>query len=138
MAKFKKEKEMKHIDELVSVNPIDESKFIQKGSSSIKSIHPLGMRVVIRLRPETDQTDSGLFIPEGSKEKTAESLLGQVLEVARAADENDEEDHNISGIPEGALVLISKAAGIKVPWDDQLRIVDTKDVLAIVSVLDVN
>ena len=103
---------------------------------SMRSIHPLGMRVVVRLRKEEERTDSGLYLPEGAKQASQESFLGEVLEVARAyeiADSGEEEEVNVSGIPIGALVLLPRDAGVKVPWDDTLRIVDTKHVLALVS-----
>ena len=104
----------------------------------IRNVHPLGMRVLIRIRPETDQTDTGLYLPEGAKQATQESIIGEVLEVASARDVDTDEDHNISGIPEGALVLICRSVGLRVPWDDDLRIVETKDVLALVSEVEVN
>jgi hypothetical protein len=43
-----------------------------------------------------------------------------------------DEEANISGIPLGALVLIGKHAGVRVPWDDNLRLVETKEILALV------
>jgi chaperonin GroES len=103
---------------------------------AMRSIHPLGMRVVVRLRKEEERTDSGLYLPEGAKQANQESFLGEVLEVASAyeiADSGEEEEVNVSGIPSGALVLLPRDAGVKVPWDDTLRIVDTKHILAIVS-----
>ncbi len=107
---------------------------------SLRSIHPLGMRVVVRIRKEEAMTDSGLYLPEGAKQSSQESLLGEVLEVASAlevAESGEEEEVNVSGIPSGALVLLPKDAGIRVPWDDELRIVDTKQILAIVSEVDI-
>jgi len=107
---------------------------------SIRSIHPLGFRVVIRLRKEEARTDSGLYLPEGSKEAQQESVLGEVIEVASAIEIDevgDEEEVNVSGIPIGALVLLPKNAGIQVPWDAELRIVETKQILAIVSEDDI-
>jgi co-chaperonin GroES (HSP10) len=62
-----------------------------------------------------------------------ESILVQVTEVATATDEDTDHETNVSGVPLGALVLIPKGAGIKVPWDDNLRIVDTEDVLCVVT-----
>jgi co-chaperonin GroES (HSP10) len=103
---------------------------------SMRSIHPLGFRVVVRLRKEEARTDSGLYLPEGAKQAQQESLLGEVIEVASALEMDSfgqEEEVNVSGIPEGALILMPRDAGIKVPWDEDLRIVDTKQILAIVS-----
>ena len=82
-------------------------------------------------------SDGGLYLPETAREKGAQSLIAEVLEVARAIDDDTHEETNISGIPQGALVLIEKKAGIPVPWDEGLRIVETKEVLAIVEELNV-
>ena len=104
----------------------------------VRAIMPLGMRVVVRIRKQVDQTDSGLFLPDGAKEANQASLLGEVIEVASALDEETEEETNISGVPLGALVLIAKNVGISVPWDEDLRIVETLDVLAIVEEDEIN
>ena len=100
-------------------------------------INPLGMRVVVKIRKEDDKTASGLFLPEGSKRDQQESLLGEVIEVATAEEEDFEEDANISGVPLGAFVLIPKDAGVRIPWDDNLRIVETADILAILDEVNV-
>ena len=104
-----------------------------------RNINPLGMRVVVKIRKEESKTDSGLYLPEGSKQAQQDSLLGEVIEVASAVETNlsgEQEDVNVSGIPIGALVLIPREVGIKVPWDEELRIVETKQILAIVTEYD--
>ena len=103
----------------------------------LQRISPLGMRVLVRIRKENNQTAAGLFLPEGAKEAMGESLLAEVIEVASAIDEDTSEEANISGIPNGALVLIPKRAGTRVPWDEELRIVETKEVLAIVNQVEI-
>jgi len=103
------------------------------GDRNVKSVSPIGMRVLVRLQKDDNQTDAGLYLPEGAKEEQAESILAEVVEVASALDEDTDEEANISGIPLGATVLISKDAGVSVPWDDALRIVDTGEVLALVE-----
>ena len=107
---------------------------------SLRSIHPLGFRVVVRIRKEEARTDSGLYLPEGSKTAQQESILGEVIEVASAIEMDqggEEEEINVSGVPAGALVLLPRDAGIRVPWDEELRIVETKQILAIVSEVDI-
>jgi co-chaperonin GroES (HSP10) len=99
----------------------------------IRRLHPLGFRVVAKLVKDSNKTDSGLYLPEGSKESMKESLLAEVIEVASTVDSHTDEETNVSGIPLGSLVLIPKNAGTTVPWDESLRIVDTGDVLAIVD-----
>ncbi len=112
----------------------DNSSFIKDGETrKIRKVHPLGMRVVIQIRQSSNKTEAGLYLPEGSKDSMQQdSLLGEVVEVATATDDDDDEA-NISGIPLGATVLIPKDIGVKVPWDSDLRIVETADVLALVS-----
>lgn len=101
-------------------------------------IHPLGMRVVVEILPDDQTSSGGLFLPEGAQRKHAESVLAKVISVASAIDEETEEEENISGIPLGACVLIKKDDGIQIPWDKNLRIVETLDVLAIVSQIDLS
>ena len=93
------------------------------------------MRILVRIRKDTNKTEAGLYLPDGAKDSMGESVIGEVLEVASAIDDDTKEEANISGIPDGALVLIPKKAGTKVPWDDDLRIVETKEVLAIITEL---
>lgn len=107
-------------------------------SKKLRRVNPLGMRVVVRIRREANQTDSGLYLPEGSKQAMQESLLAEVVEVASAMDTHSDEETNVSGIPLGAIVLIRKDTGIKVPWDEGLLIVETKEVLAIVHEMSVS
>lgn len=102
------------------------------GSKHVRRINPLGMRVVVKVLPDTQQTESGLYLPEGAKREMSESILAEVVEVASAIDDHTEEETNVSGVPLGALVLIRKEIGVKVPWDDALRIVETKDILAVI------
>ena len=107
------------------------------GSKRIRKLNPLGMRVVVQIKRDTNMTDGGLYLPEGAKQSLSESLLAQVVEVASAIDRHTEEESNISGIPLGSLVLILKNAGVKVPWNEDLRIVETKEVLAVVNEVDI-
>ena len=65
----------------------------------IRMINPMGMRVMIRVRPDSNVTDTGLYLPEGAKQSQQDSLLAEVLAVASAVDEDTDEDANISVIP---------------------------------------
>jgi hypothetical protein len=96
-----------------------------------------------------DRTEAGLYLPQGAKEAQSESLFGEVVEVARSqpntpvpgrGDEDRDEDaadfgKNVSGVPLRAHVLFAKDRGIGIPWDDSLRLVDVRHVLAVVEVL---
>lgn len=118
----------------------DDSEIVSKGSltdafasKKIRRVHPLGMRVLVRIQVDSNVTDGGLYLPEGSKSSMSESVLAEVVEVASAIDDHTNEEANISGIPLGATVLIEKNVGVRVPWDDKMRLVDSKDVLGIVN-----
>ena len=104
-----------------------------ESSKPMRRLHPLGLRVVAKIVKEANLTDGGLYLPEGAKEASQESVLAQVIEVASALDTRTEEETNISGIPLGSMVLIPKTVGVKVPWDESLRIIDTREVLALVD-----
>ena len=109
-------------------------------SSKAKTMHhvnPLGMRVLVRINKSQNMTEGGLYLPEGAKEAMDESVLAEVIEVASALDDQTHEETNVSGVPLGSMVLIPRKAGIKVPWDDELRIVETKEVLAMVERMSV-
>lgn len=104
-----------------------------QGVKFLREVRPLGMRVLVQIKKDDNKTNTGLYLPEGAKHAKQESLLGEVIEVATALHEEDDGLSNISGIPLGALVLIPSDAGIKVPWNDNLRIVETLDVLALID-----
>jgi co-chaperonin GroES (HSP10) len=119
-----------------------------------RHIQPLGPRVLVRVVKHPDRSEAGLFLPQGVKENHAAALLGEVVEVARTKpkgetavrddddDDDDDDDadddalgENVSGVPLGANVLFEKERGIAVPWDDTLRILEVRYVLAIVDII---
>lgn len=117
------------------------SNYKYPGSSTPRTIYkvnPLGLRIMVKIPEESNQTEGGLYLPESAKDTLSESIVVEVIEVASAHDQQSDEETNVSGIPAGSHVLISKRVGTRVPWDDSLRIVDTKDVLAIVSKIDLS
>ena len=96
---------------------------------------PLGMRVLVSVIKDDERTDAGLYLPDGAKEAQDEALYGQVIEVARDKPTIDDLGENVSGVPHGSNVLFKKDAGVRVPWDDRLRLLDVKDILATVEEL---
>lgn len=111
-----------------------------------RHVQPLGPRVLVRILESTNRLDSGLYLPEGAKDAHSEALLGEVVEVARtqpktgayADDEEDEDDEpdfgvNVSGIPLAARVLFGKEKGVAIPWDESLRLIEVRHILAIVE-----
>jgi co-chaperonin GroES (HSP10) len=91
------------------------------------------MRVLVQVIPIDDRTDAGLYLPVGAKQAQDDALYGKVIEVARDRPTTDEATENVSGVPHGAHVLFRKEAGVRVPWDERLRVLDVKDVLATVE-----
>jgi co-chaperonin GroES (HSP10) len=117
-----------------------------------RHIRPLGPRVLVRVIKHEDRSEAGLFLPTGVKDAHAAALFGEVVEVARtmpkddgatmvepdADDDSDERPTlgtNVSGVPLGANVLFEKERGVVVPWDESLRILEVRYVLAIVDVI---
>ncbi|MEX1368220.1 MAG: co-chaperone GroES, partial [Nannocystaceae bacterium] len=106
-----------------------------------------------RVHKAPDRPEGGLYRPPGVKAAHAEALLGEVVEVARTMpkddsidslldddDDDDDETHadlgkNVSGIPLGANVLFGKERGVIIPWDDTLRLLEVRYVLAIVDII---
>lgn len=103
----------------------------------LRVIAPLGMRVLVRMIPPDGRNAAGLYLPETVERRGTDAAFGEVLEVARAeADPEDIEGANVSGIPAGSFVLFAPEAGFNVPWDDSLRLVETKHVLAVVEQIE--
>lgn len=121
-----------------------------------RHIQPVGPRVLVRIVKGPDRSESGLFLPQGVKEASVSALLGEVVEVARTLPKNDalnddDDDHdddidpddddaeafgkNVSGIPLGSNVLFGKERGVAVPWDETLRLLEVRHVLAIVDII---
>ena len=96
-------------------------------------LQPLGPRVLVRICEGETRSAGGLLLPQGVQEQHNEALYAKVIEVARDALSSEEVGENVSGIPIGVFVLFSKHAGLTVPWDDKLRLVDTKEIVAIVE-----
>ncbi len=96
-------------------------------------ILPLGLRVLVQVIRIEERTDAGLYLPVGAKEANDDALYGKVIEVARDRPTTNEATENVSGVPHGAFVLFRKEAGVRVPWDDRLRLIDVKYILAIVE-----
>jgi chaperonin GroES len=99
----------------------------------VRHIRPLGMRILVKLIDTEERTASGLYLPQGVAEKHQDALFGEVIEVARTAEDDESLGENVSGVPAGARVLIPKDSGVAVPWDAGLRIVETAEVLATVE-----
>lgn len=108
-----------------------------KHDQKTRHIQPLGLRVLVRIIKQEDIHESGLYLPDGARESMEEALFAEVIEVARAHSEDEIEDPslgmNVSGIPCGSKVLFPKTDGVRVPWDENLRLIDVKNILATVE-----
>ena len=101
-----------------------------------RHVKPVGPRVLVRLESGDNRSSGGLYLPAGAKEATTVAAYGIVVEVARASEDGDDFGENVSGIPEGAKVLFPKDKGLPVPWDDNLLVIDVKDINAIVDEIE--
>jgi co-chaperonin GroES (HSP10) len=129
--------------------PDDVAPVITPAAKVSRHIRPLGPRVLVRVVKHEDRSEAGLFLPSGVKDAHAAALFGEVVEVARTMphdvtlgdDDGDDDDDrptlgtNVSGVPVGANVLFEKERGVVVPWDETLRILEVRYVLAIVDVI---
>ena len=108
----------------------------QSPARPVRYIKPLGPRVLVRVVKDDERSNAGLYLPQGVKEQHADALYGQVVEVARAEPGDDDDlglRADVSGLPLDAFVLFPKDAGLRVPWDEDLRLLEVKVVCAVVE-----
>ena len=87
------------------------------------SFQPLGNRVLIQKEEQTNQTASGLYIPDSAKEKPFE---GKVIAVGKDAIE--------AGLNQGDIVLFSKYGGVEVTIDSkEYLIMSSDDILGVMK-----
>jgi len=87
------------------------------------SFQPLGNRVLIEREEQTNQTASGLYIPDSAKEKP---LTGKAIAVAKEAME--------AGINEGDTIVFPKYAGSEITMDGkEYLIMSSDDILGVMK-----
>ncbi len=87
------------------------------------SFKPLGNRVLIEREEQTNQTASGLYIPDSAKEKP---LNGKVIAVGKDAIE--------AGINEGDTVVFQKYGGSEITIEGkEYLIMSSDDILGVLS-----
>ena len=87
------------------------------------SFQPLGNRVLIEREEQTNQTASGLYIPDSAKEKPSE---GKIIAVGKDAIE--------SGLSEGDIVLFPKYGGTEVTIGGrEYLIMSSDDILGVMK-----
>jgi len=85
------------------------------------SFQPLGNRVLIEREEQTNQTASGLYIPDSAKEKPSE---GKVVALGKNAIE--------TGLSEGDIVLFPKYGGTEVTiGGSEYLIISSDDILGV-------
>ena len=92
-------------------------------------IQPLGERVVIRARDETEEMRGGLYIPDTAKEKPQQ---GEIVAVGQGRFERHERVP--MELKVGQKVLYGKYSGAEVTIEDkQFLIIKESDVLAVIG-----
>lgn len=87
------------------------------------SFTPLGNRVLIEREEQTNQTASGLYIPDSAKEKPLE---GKVIAVGQEAIE--------AGINEGDTVVFPKYGGTEITVDGtEYLIMSSEDIFGVIG-----
>ena len=87
------------------------------------SFMPLGKRVLIEREEQTNQTASGLYIPDSAKEKPLE---GKVIAVGKEAMED--------GINEGDTVVFPKYGGTEITVDGtEYLIMSSEDIFGVIK-----
>lgn len=95
----------------------------------MKSIQPLGDRVVVRPKAAEEKTSSGIFIPDTAKEKPVQ---GTIVSVGPGRFENGSKID--MSVREGDDVLYGKYSGTEITLEgEDYLIMRESDILGIVS-----
>ncbi|GAA4897405.1 co-chaperone GroES [Tessaracoccus sp. MC1865] len=94
------------------------------------TIKPLEDRILIQPLEATQQTQSGLFIPDTAKEKPQEGKV-----IATGPGRIDDKGNRIPlDVAEGDVVIFSKYGGTEVKYDgNEYLLLNARDILAVVS-----
>ena len=96
----------------------------------VKTIQPLGDRIVVKPIEQETQTKSGLFVPDSAKERPQQ---GKVVAVGPGR-VTDDGTRIAMDVAEGDTVIYSKFAGTEFnDEEDELLILTERDVLAKIS-----
>ena len=93
----------------------------------MKNLQPLNDKILIKVLPEEDLTQGGLYIPDTAK---AQPCRGEVLEVGTGVELSNGEIRPIP-LNKGDLIIFTQGRGVSVKLDD-----DTDDYL-IVGIKDI-
>ncbi len=89
-------------------------------------IIPIGERVLIRVEEAPKFSKGGITIPEGARE---EPQRGEILKMGMSSEAPDGPHYGI-----GSVIVFRRYSGVKVKdGDEELLILDEKDILAVVG-----
>ena len=95
----------------------------------MKNIKPLNDKILIKVLPEEDLTQGGLYIPDTAK---AQPCRGEVLEVGTGVELSNGEIRPIP-LNKGDLIIFTQGRGVNVKIDNDIEneylIIGIKDVL---------
>ncbi len=92
------------------------------------AIRPLGDKILVKRVEAEERTASGIYLPEGAKEKPQEAKVVAVGD-GRQLDSGKRADFQVK---KGDTILISKWGGTEIKIDDkEMLILSEDDVLAI-------
>ncbi|WP_040282994.1 co-chaperone GroES [Tessaracoccus massiliensis] len=94
------------------------------------TIKPLEDRILIEPLEATQQTQSGLYIPDTAKEKPQEGKV-----IATGPGRIDDKGNRVPlDVAEGDVVIFSKYGGTEVKYDGhEYLLLNARDILAVVS-----
>ncbi len=94
-------------------------------------VKPLGDKILVKRDEAQDRTESGIYLPEGAKEKPK---MGTVQAVGTGALNTETGERIPLSVKKGDKVLFSSYAGTEVKLDkDTLLIMSESDVLAVID-----
>jgi chaperonin GroES len=94
------------------------------------AIRPLGDKILVKRVEAEERTASGIYLPEGAKEKPQEAKVVAVGD-GRQLDSGKRADFQVK---KGDTILISKWGGTEIKIDDkEMLILSEDDVLAVVG-----
>lgn len=100
-------------------------------SKSSSAVRPLGDKILVRRDEAATKTESGIFLPESSKDKPK---TGIVEAVGTGALNTDTGERIPLSIKKGDRIIFSSYSGTEVKLNDQeLLIMSEDDVLAVID-----
>jgi chaperonin GroES len=107
------------------------SKVATKSSKSSSTIRPLGEKIIVKRDEAASKTDSGIILPESSKDKPKTGIIQAVGSGAL----NTETGERIPlTVKAGDKVIFSSYAGTEVKHDgEEYLILTEEDVLAVID-----